>query len=170
VPELRRATLALAVAALAGCGGGTTHSSGGPAGGLPSSWVPGQAPLSSSAAFIEISVRADDLAARRSAARHQELVLLAADRLAAKRQARDDALRRYEEARRAAQAKYRAALRRAAREKARQLARLRKARAERAALLKRLRDARKVTPGEECEVAAVRAQFDCMSGHIPAGR
>lgn len=158
--------LALSLVAVAGCGTAQHHESTRPAG-LLSSWVEGQQPLTDSAAFLEITMRADRLAAQRVAARQQELVALAAARLAAKRHAREEALRRYQEQRRAAIAAYHAALRKAALAKARQEALLREARRKRAALLRAMRKAREVTPGDECSLAAVRAQFHCMTGHIP---
>lgn len=133
------------------------------------SWVTGQPSLTTSAQFLQITARAEEQAARRAAARHRELVLLSAQRIAARRHAQDEARRAYEEARRLAAERYRAALAAARRDKARQLAALRRSERERAALLARLRKAREVKPGEECSLPEVRAQFDCSTGHIPLG-
>lgn len=159
----------LAAGAIAGCGDGetsrlTTFS------GPVTSWVDGQPPLTVSAQYLGITVRASEDAARLYAARHQELVLIAEGRLAAKRRARIEALRRYEEERRRATARYREQLRKAKLEKARQLAELRRRRRERAALLARMRKAREVAPGEECSLPQVRAQFNCMTGYTPIGK
>jgi len=165
VPSRRLLALGFAALAIAGCGTASEHTI--KASGLLSSWVQGQQSLSSSAAFLEIDQRAEQLAARRTAARQQELVLLAAERLAAKRHARSDALRRYQEARRAAIAAYHVALHKAALAKARQEAALAEARRKRAALLRAMLKAREVKPGQECSMAVVRAQFNCMTGHLP---
>ena len=167
----RRLVLAalLAAGALGGCGDAASHrltTFSGPV----TSWVDGQPSLSTSAQFLAITVRAGQDAARRDAARHQELVLIAEQRLAAKRHAHLAALRRYEQQRRLALERYREQLRRAQAEKARQLAELRRREREREALLARMRKAREVTPGKECSLPQVRAQFNCMTGHTPIGK
>ena len=170
MPDRRLCALAVSVAtAIAGCGDATsTHMVA--VSGKVTSWVDGQPPLTASAQYLQITVRATEQAARRSALRHQELVLIAEQRLAAKRHDRLAALRRYQAARRLALARYREELRRARLEKARQLAELRRRERERAALLARMRQAREVMPGEECSLPQVRAQFNCITGHTPVGR
>jgi hypothetical protein len=163
--------LCLALALLLFCAGcGETPKTEPTAAAAPvTSWVDGQPALTASAQYLQIALRADGQAQRRYAARRQELVVLTAARLAARRHERDAARLAYAEARRKAAEQYRVALRKARRDKARQLAALRRSQRERAALLARLRKAREVTPGEECTLPEVRAQFDCSTGHIPLG-
>ena len=168
---MRRA-LALLVAALvvAGCGGEDPPA---PAVGVQapeSSWVSGQGSLRLAPAYLSIAARADADGARRHAAYERRVKLIAARRLAARKAARSEALRRYREQRARALAKYRAALRKAARERERQrrLAEARRREAERRMreLLRKLR----VPPGKECDIPEVARQFDCVSGRLPIRR
>jgi hypothetical protein len=132
-----------------------------------SSWVQGQASLAGSPAFIEIAARAQELAARRLAARKRELALIEAARIAAKKREREERLRAYLEAKRRAEAAYRAALRRAALERKRQLAKLAEARRRRAEQLRRLNEKLRVDPGEECRDPELRNRVRCQVGRLP---
>ncbi|MEA2207514.1 MAG: hypothetical protein QOE77_4290, partial [Blastocatellia bacterium] len=75
--------------------------------------------------------------------------------------------RKYREALRRARLAYQAALRKAARERARQLARLKRLRAERDRKLRELERKRRVAPGEECRDPRLRQYFHCSTGHLP---
>jgi hypothetical protein len=132
-----------------------------------SSWIQGQRPLTAYPGYLSVALRANDLGARRLAARQRELALIEARRIAAKKRAKAARRRAYLEARRRAMARYRAALRRAARERARQRARLRELRRRRAAQLRRLRRQLHVPPGEECRHPRLRRHFDCQAGQLP---
>jgi hypothetical protein len=152
--------------ALAGCAGGDS-SQGAIIRSVGSSWIAGQASLTASPEFLAIAIRAQELAARRSAERKRELALLEAARLAAKKRAKAVQLRAYLEAKRRAEAAYRAALRRAARERARQLARLKELQRRQAALLRKLNAKLRVPPGEECSDPVLRRHFRCHAGKLP---
>ena len=165
----RLAVLAcVGVLAVAGCGA-EQHASK-PLRPAESSWTPGEGSLLLSPAYLAIAGPAEANGEARHAAYERGLALIAARKAAAKKAARAAALRRYEEARRKALAKYRAALRKAAieRERARRLAEKRKREAERRLreLLKKLR----VPTGQECSLPEVAQQFDCVSGRLPLGK
>jgi hypothetical protein len=167
--HLRIALVALAAgAAIAGCGASTTQNPGQLA--LinnDSSWIPGQVPLSGNDAYRTIAARAIAEANVRQARRDLELARIAAARVAAERRARAEILRRYEEARRRAEAAYKKALRDAARQRriqARKLAALRRKRARELAALRRKLQ---VKPGQECSLPEVAVHFTCRKGMTP---
>lgn len=163
------AVLACAGALAAGGCGAEEHASA-PLRPAESSWVPGQGSLLLSPAYLAIAGPAEAGGEQRYAAYERGLSLIAARKAAAKKAAREAALRRYREERARALAKYRAALRKAARERerARRLAEKRRREAERRLreLLKKLR----VPAGQECALPEVAQQFDCVSGRLPLGK
>jgi hypothetical protein len=165
---VKRAAVAVACLALAGCG---AEGDGPAPPKLPaeSSWQPGQGSLRLSPAYLAIASRAESQGDRRLAAHLRRLEMIDARKEAARRKEREDALRRYRLARARALAKYRAALAKAERERKRQLAlmekRHREAEARRRAMLEKLR----VPAGKECELPEVRRLFDCSSGLPPLG-
>jgi hypothetical protein len=159
---------ALAVATslqVAGCGGDSNGAASLRA--VDSSWVQGQQSLVASPGFLEIAARAQELAAQRFAARQRELALIEAARVAAKQREKADRLRAYLEAKRRAEAAYRAALRRAAIERKRQLAKLEELRRKRAEQLRKLNEKLRVPVGEECADPRIRRQFRCREGKLP---
>lgn len=160
---------ALTALALLGTGCGADQA---PAPRLPSSppdssWVPGQAPLTASAAFLRVAGRAELLGDRRDAARRLELELIQARRDAARRHARTADRRAYERARRLALARFRAALRATDRKRRELDAERRRQREEARKRREALRRKLRVDPGEECTIQEVQAQFDCESGQLP---
>jgi len=167
----RLAATALACAALAGCGGGDE----GPAPpALPpdSSWTPGQGSLALSQAYLAIASPADARGEKRLAGYLRTLELIDARRKAAREKERRDALRRYRLERARALARYRAALAKAQRERARQERLLAKQRAEARRRLRELLEKLHVPKGHECDIPEVQRQFDCVSGRqpLPGGR
>lgn len=132
-----------------------------------SSWVPGQGSVVRSAAYLAIAGRATTLAELRLARRARELELIEARKEAAQKRKRDEALRRFREARRRALARFRAALRRAARLRAERQRELERLKRERARRLRELLEKLKVKPGEECRLPEVRREFDCLTGRLP---
>jgi hypothetical protein len=134
-----------------------------------SSWSPGQPPLTTSAAYLDIAARAQTLGDVRLAERRRTLELVDARRVARAERKRRDATRRFEAIRRRALAHYRESLRVADRRRreldAQRRRRLAEARRQREALRRRLH----VTPGEECAIPEIRAQFDCVSGNLADG-
>lgn len=135
-----------------------------------SSWLPGQGSLALAPAYLAIASRADAQGEQRLAAYLRRLELIDARRRAAKKKAREDALRKYREALRRAKAKYEAALRRAAEERARREAEALQRRREAEQRLKELLRKLRVDPGQECSVPEVSRQFDCVSGRLPIGK
>jgi hypothetical protein len=134
---------------------------------LDSSWIQGQPSLAASPGFLSIASRAQTLAAKQFAERKRELALLEAARIAAKKREKQARLRAYLEAKRRAEAAYRAALRRAALERKRQLAKLRALQRKRAEELRKLNAKLRVPPGEECADPAIRAHVQCQAGKLP---
>lgn len=135
-----------------------------------SSWTPGQPSLLSFAAYLGIAERAETLAIDREATRERELAAIEAARLAAREREREEARRRFLEAKRRAEARYRAALREAARkrrEQARKLARLRKLAAERR---RRYLESLRIDPGAECRLSEVKDRFSCLRGRLKPGK
>lgn len=166
IPLAALASLAM-LAALAGCGGA---GEGPAAAGLKpseSSWVPGQPSLATFQAWAAITGRAAGLAEVREEARLRLLAAIEKARREARKHASDAARRAYLLARARAIAKYKAALRKAAREQREREERLRK----RLELLEKLRRAReerlKVKPGEECELPEIKREFECLAGRLP---
>ena len=163
--------LALLVATAAGCGGGAAS---GDEGHRPvirssdSSWVPGQLSLAELAAFQTISGPAFRLAQERAQQRKRELALLEARRIAARKKAREDAKRKYQEALRRAREKYRLALKKAAEERRRALARLAKEKERIARLRREAERRRRVVPGEECQDPDQRRRYRCSVGRLPS--
>lgn len=162
----RPLVVVLACLALAGCAGDDE----GPAPPeLPpeSSWVPGQGSLSLSPAYLAIATPAEEQGEHRLAAHLRRIELIDARKEAARKKARDEALRRYREQRRRALEKYRRALAKAEaerRERERELARQRaEARRKWQELLRKLA----VAKGEECDIPEVQREFDCLSGRQP---
>ena len=132
-----------------------------------SSWIQGQPPLTSFASYLAVAVRADHLGSVRFAARTEELALIEARRIAAKKRAKAAALLAYREAVRRARAAYQAALRKAAIERRKQLKRLAALRRKRARELAKLRRKLHVPPGQECSNPQVRKFFHCHGGQLP---
>lgn len=166
----RAATLALVLGgtALTGCGADTTQNA------VPltiintgSSWVPGQPSLMTFAQYAKIAERSAALAELRLARRELELTRIEAAHKAAERRAKAEALRRYREAKRAAEAAYKKALREAARQRRIQARRLAAARAKRRRELEALRKKLQVKPGEECKLPEVAKYFQCRKGMTP---
>ena len=152
--------------AVAGCGGGDE----GPAPPkLPqeSSWAPGQGSLALSQAYLAITTRAYEQGDQRLAEHLRRIELIDARKEAARKKAREDALRRYREQRRRALEKYRRALAKAEAERRKREAELARQRAEARrkwrALLKKLA----VAKGKECDIPEVQREFDCISGRQP---
>jgi hypothetical protein len=137
---------------------------------IDSSWVEGQASLAASPGFLSIATRAQTLGDKRLAERQRELALLEAARVAAKKRAREDQLRAYLEAKRRAQAAYRAALRRAAIARQRALAKLHRLQRERTEALRKLNEKLRVPAGEECADQIVRKHIKCRAGKLPVKR
>ena len=161
------AALVVLAAVASGCGGGAPAALVAPLGPAESSWVPGQASLSTLPGYRALLGRASALAQVREAARQRELARIEAAKRAALLRARKDAMRKYLEAKRRAERLYKEALRKAALERKRQEEKLRKARLERARKLRELMKKLRVKPGEECRLPEVREQFDCKSGRLP---
>lgn len=159
----------LAALAVAGCG--AAEQTGG--GQRPiirsadSSWIPGQISMAELAAFQTISGPALKLAQERAQLRKRELALLEARRIAARKKARDDAKRKYQEALRRAREKYRLALKKAAEERRRKLAELARKKAEIERKRREIEEKLKVRPGEECNDPAQRARYKCRTGRLP---
>ena len=166
----RRALAAVAVSACLMACGGEEEGPVGRAAPPDSSWVPGQGSLTLAPAYLAIASRADAQGEQRHASYVRGLELIDARKRAAKRKAREDALRKYREALRRAREKYQEALRRAAEERARReaeaLQRKREAEQRLRELLRKLR----VDPGSECSIPEVSRQFDCVSGRLPMGQ
>jgi hypothetical protein len=166
------AAIALAAAlALSACGADAPTAPG-PAATLArtdSSWSAGQPPLTASAAYLAVAARAQTLGDLRFAERERTLELIDARRIARQQRHRRDVARRFREIRRRAFAHYREAIRVAARRRdeldAQRRRRLAEARRQREALRRKLH----VAPGEECSIAEIREQFDCVSGKLPSG-
>ena len=133
-----------------------------------SSWVPGQISMAELAAFQAVGGPAYRLAEERAQQRKRELALLEARRIAARKKARDDAKRKYEEALRRAREKYRLALKKAAIERARQLRKIAREKARIERLRREAERRRRVAPGEECQDPAQRRRYRCSLGHLPA--
>jgi hypothetical protein len=166
----RVAVLAVAAAlVVTGCGGGGGS---GPVimRSTESSWIQGQPPLTNFPAYLAVAVRANHLGSVRFAARTEELALLEARRIAAKKRAKAAALRAYRAAVRRARAAYQAALRRAAIERRKQLKKLAARRRKRARELAKLRRKLHVPPGQECSVPQVRKFFHCQGGQLPTNK
>jgi hypothetical protein len=162
----RVAVLVVAAAlVVTGCGGGGS----GPVimRSTESSWIQGQPPLTSFAGYLAVALRANHLGSVRFAARTEELALIEARRIAAKKRAKAAALRAYREAIRRARAAYQAALRKAAIERRKQLKKLAALRRKRARELAKLRRKLHVPPGQECSVPQVRKFFHCQGGQLP---
>jgi hypothetical protein len=160
------AAILLLAAVVAGCGSANSSS-------LASlrdttnSWIPGTPSLIELPGFRTIEVRASLLAAQRESARKRLLAQLAAARIAAQKRARDEARRRYEEARRKALIAYKAALAKAAKQRAEALAKLRKQQALRAKQLRELEAKLRVPVGDECKQKDVRNSYKCRVGRLP---
>ena len=159
------AVAAVVCVAVAGCGGDE-----GPAPPtLPqeSSWAPGQGSLALSQAYLAIATRAYEQGDQRLAEHLRRIELIDARKEAARKKAREDALRRYREQRRRALEKYRRALAKAEAERRKREAELARQRAEARrkwrALLKKLA----VAKGKECDIPEVQREFDCLSGRQP---
>ena len=163
----RSAGVALLVCvALAGCGGDDTGPAP-PPGPVESSWMPGQGGLTRSAAYNAIAARAEARGAERLAAHLKRIELIDARKEAKRKREREEALRKYREARARALAKYRAALEKARRDRARQEAKLAKQRAEARRRWRELLKKLHVEKGHECELPEVQREFDCLSGRMP---
>ena len=134
---------------------------------VDSSWLPGQMSLAELEAFQAIAGPALRLARERAEQRKSALALLEARRIAARKKARDDARRRYQEALRRAREKYRLALKKAAEERRRKLAELAKKKAEIERRRRELEEKLKVLPGEECRDPRVRKTYRCRTGRLP---
>jgi hypothetical protein len=162
------ALCALAVGA-AGCGSGKdrTAAQRPVVRSVDSSWIPGQISMAELAAFQTISGPALKFAQERAQQRKRELALLEAQRIAARKKARDDARRKYQEALRRAREKYRLALKKAAEERRRKLAELRRKKAEIERRRRELEEKLKVRPGEECQDAQARRRYRCSTGRLP---
>ena len=161
--------LALSLAA-AGCGGAGEDGAGSHrpvVRSVDSSWIPGQISMAELAAFQTISGPALALAQERAQQRKRELALLEARRIAARKKARDDAKRKYQEALRRAREKYRLALKKAAEERRRKLAQLAKEKARIERLRRAAEEKRKVVPGEECRDPTNRRRYKCSVGKLP---
>ena len=172
-PAVRTALLALAAgSAIAGCGTASTTQQPGRLTliNTDSSWIPGQPPLSSDDAYQAIAARAVAEANARQAHRDLELARIAAERAAAQRRAKAEALRRYEEAKRRAEEAYKKALRDAARQRRIQARRLAALRRKRARELAALRRKLQVKPGQECTLPEVAVHFRCRKGMTPLPR
>jgi len=164
--------LALAAPVAAGCGSGAEDA--GAEGerrpvirSTDSSWIPGQISMAELAAFQTISGPALKFAQERAQQRKRELALLEARRIAARKKARDDARRKYQEALRLAREKYRLALKRAARQRALALARQRRLKAKYDRMRREMEEKLKVPPGEECRDPRLRARYKCSTGRLP---
>jgi hypothetical protein len=120
------------------------------------------------AAFQAVGGPAFKLAQERAQQRKRELALLEARRLAARKKARDDARRKYEEALRRAREKYRLALKKAAEERRRALERLAREKARIERLKRENERRRRVAPGEECQDPQTRQRYRCSLGHLPS--
>ena len=86
------------------------------------------------------------------------------------KRAKADALRAYLEAKRRAEAAYRAAIRKAALERKRQLAKLEALKRKRAEELRKLNARLRVPPGEECSDPVLRQRFRCQTGKLPTAK
>lgn len=166
MPRSRLLAVGVACVALAGCGGGDERPAG-PALPADSSWVPGQGALTRSQAYLAIASKAEARGERLLASHLRRLELIDARRKAAREKKRADALRRYRLERARALAKYRKAVAKAERERARQERLLAKQRAEARRRLRELLEKLHVEKGRECEIPEVQRQFDCVSGRQP---
>jgi hypothetical protein len=162
----RRSVAAILVAAgvaAAGCGASTTqHPLALTLVNTESSWIPGEPPLSSLAGYEAIAGRAAVEAGVRWRRRELEFA-----RIAAERRQRAEILRKYEEAKRAAEEAYKRALREAARERLLQQRRLAALRRKRERELAALRRKLQVKPGQECTLPDVAIHFECRRGMTP---
>ena len=153
--------------AVAGCGGGDEGGPAAPRMAPDSSWMPGQGSLALSPAYQAIAMRAEEQGEKRLAEHLRRIELIDARKEAARKKAREEALRRYREQRRRALEKYRRALAKAEAERRKREAELARQRAEARrkwrALLKKLA----VAKGKECEIPEVQREFDCLSGRQP---
>lgn len=134
---------------------------------VDSSWIPGQISMAELAAFQTVSGPALALAQERAQQRKRELALLEARRIAARKKAREDAQRKYQEALRRAREKYRLALKKAAEERRRKLAELAKRKAEIEKRRRAIEEKLKVPPGEECSDPRLRTRYRCSTGRLP---
>jgi hypothetical protein len=157
----------LSLAAI-GCGGSGAEQ--GVLRAADSSWIQGERSLASYSEFLAIAERADNIAAQRLATRKRELALIEAAKVAAAKREKAARLRAYLEAKRRAEAAYRAALRRAALERKRQLAKLEALKRKRAEELRKLNGKLRVPPGEECSDPLIRTRFHCRAGRLPVKR
>jgi hypothetical protein len=163
------AACTLGATGLAGCGGGGSSALKLPFHVAPfaSSWVTGQPNLLSVSEYVALEQRALPLAQIREAAYQNELVAILKAKLAAKKQAKADALRKYLEAKRRAERLYKEALKKAAEARKKQQELLRKARLERARKLRELLRKLRIKPGQECQLPEVQAEFHCLPGRYP---
>ena len=165
----RRVIVGLVALSLAGCSGDRPDAPPGTLTNVATSWVPGQPSLADSPAFLAVAGRAEKAGDRRHANRVRELELIDARRVAAEERSRREIVERYREIRARALARYREALRIAARKRremeAQRRRRLAEARRQREKLMEKL----EVKPGDECSVPEIREQFDCVSGRLPVG-
>ena len=169
MPERVVAVLLVLVLALSACGDDEAPTAV-PVQPPESSWVPGQGSLAMSPAYLSIAQRAELQGRQRMASRLRTIEVLAARKKAAQAKKRADALRRYRIERAKAMAKYRAALRKAALERARLKARQERLKREHERRMRELLKKLRVAPGRECEVEAVRREIDCVSGRLPIGK
>jgi hypothetical protein len=162
----RRIAAAVVCLALAGCGGGED---GPPPPKLApeSSWVPGQGSLALSQAYLAIAAPAEEEGARRLAEHLRRVELIDARKEAARKKAREDALRRYRLQRARALAKYRAALAKAEAERRKRERELARQRAEARRKWRELLRKLAVAKGKECDIPEVQREFDCISGRQP---
>jgi hypothetical protein len=132
-----------------------------------SSWVPGQASLADSPAFLAVAQPAWALAHQNAATRVALLAHLAAVKKANQEKARQLALDRYRKARALALAKYKAALKRNAILRKKALALKKKQEAEYKKKLKAYHQLLVVRPGPECNLPSVRQSYQCHNGLLP---
>lgn len=158
----------LAVSGLPG-GGGDDEPAAAPAriADTRSSWIPGQASLVTSSEYMAVVERAEEIASGRADARAKLIKRLAAKKKADLKRERDKARERYLALRRAALARYRAALRQNAKDKAAAAERRRRALAEYRERIRKYRESLIIKPGEECRLPSVRQRYDCSSGLLP---
>jgi hypothetical protein len=167
-PTIVLAAVAVPLAlAAAGCGASARSDQLAAIHSLDSSWIAGEPSLAASPDFLALASRAQTLGAQRAAERKRELALIEAARIAAKKRDKEARLRAYLEAKRRAEAAYRAALRRAALERKRQLAKLAALKRKQAEELRKLNARLRVPPGEECNDPLVRQHVRCQAGKLP---
>jgi hypothetical protein len=150
-----------------GCGGDQGPGAQGTLRPSDSSWIAGQASLTTSEAYRALLARAGKLAGLRAEQRARELERLARARKLAKDKALEAERRRLAELRRKALARYRAALKAAAEARSRQAKKLAELRAERARELAKLLKQLELDPGKECQLPQVKQKFRCQGGRLP---